>query len=299
MGISGNAGLKDQQMALEWVHENISNFNGDPNNICLFGESAGAASVHLQVLNPKSRKFIKSAICQSGCATADWVVQKDGVGMTRGLAKFLGCKSNDDREILKTLMTATAEDLFKYKTKPQDPDERRRNLTFTFKPTIEAKSEDAFMYESPIKSIKSQAGQINIPIMFGTTDKDGLVMVASFKFMTDKFNEDPVRLVPLSVNIDPNTEQAKDLGDEIKKFYFGAKSIDNSTIPQFVDHMTDFHFFMPQTISNELHAKYQPSEKQFLYEFRFDGELNHYKRLLQMQDIPGAGHADDVCYLFE
>lgn len=70
-GISGNAGLKDQQMALEWVYENIQNFGGDQNKICVFGESAGGASVHLQVLNSKSRKFISSAICQSGCALGD------------------------------------------------------------------------------------------------------------------------------------------------------------------------------------------------------------------------------------
>lgn len=64
-GISGNAGLKDQQMALEWVYENVASFNGDPDKICFFGESAGAASVHLHTMNERSKKYINSAICQS------------------------------------------------------------------------------------------------------------------------------------------------------------------------------------------------------------------------------------------
>src|SRR4051812_14722441 len=76
LGISGNAGLKDQQMALQWVHENISNFNGDPNNICLFGESAGAACTHLHVLNDKSRGLLSKVILQSGTALGDWVLQR-------------------------------------------------------------------------------------------------------------------------------------------------------------------------------------------------------------------------------
>jgi carboxylesterase type B len=287
MGISGNAGLKDQQMALEWVHENISKFGGDPKKICAFGESAGGASVHLQVLNAKSRRFISSAICQSGVALSDWVVQKDAVGVTRKLAKFLGAKSDSDEDALEALMSASVQDLFKLKTKPQHPDDRRRNLIFTFKPSVELESPNAFMTQTPAELIRSQAGQIKLPMIFGTTDLDGMAMVAFYRYFMDWFNNDHVMLVPQSLSVDPNSDAAKLLAEEIKSFYFGDKKIEDSTLPNFINHMTDFHFFLPQVMSTELHQKFHPESETFLYEFRFEGALNFYKKLFNMPSIPG------------
>lgn len=57
--ISGNMGLKDQSYAIRWVKENIKGFGGDPEQITLFGLSAGGVSVHYQYLSPMSRGLFK------------------------------------------------------------------------------------------------------------------------------------------------------------------------------------------------------------------------------------------------
>ena len=63
---SGNYGLLDQQAALRWVRANIARFGGDPRNVTIFGESAGAQDIGLQMLSPLGRGLFAKAIEESG-----------------------------------------------------------------------------------------------------------------------------------------------------------------------------------------------------------------------------------------
>lgn len=65
-GISGNYGILDQIAALRWVKSNISAFGGDPENITVFGQSAGSMSTQVLVSSPLTQGMIAKAILQSG-----------------------------------------------------------------------------------------------------------------------------------------------------------------------------------------------------------------------------------------
>ena len=64
--LSGLEGIRDQQLALRWVHDNVAAFGGDPNNVTLFGESAGGAAVNLHLVSPASHGLAQRFILESG-----------------------------------------------------------------------------------------------------------------------------------------------------------------------------------------------------------------------------------------
>ena len=104
-----NLGPMDQMMALKWIHENISSFGGDPDNVTIFGESAGGGSVTTLPLVEGSHKYIKRVIAQSG-APSITVSTEEAISCTNDVMEVLGCKTVADLNKIdvETLLKASA-----------------------------------------------------------------------------------------------------------------------------------------------------------------------------------------------
>ena len=101
---SGNEGLLDQIAALQWVRDNIAEFGGDPDNVTIFGESAGGMSVGALLAMPSARGLFHKAIAQSGsCDTVSTVARANRTA-ERVLSK-LGV-SPDDADAIRALPVA-------------------------------------------------------------------------------------------------------------------------------------------------------------------------------------------------
>ena len=90
-------GLLDQAMALRWVHENIAAFGGDPDNVTIFGQSAGGGSVSILPVMKEANRYFQKVIAQSGSTALAFPAGcETAQSRTRALLEYTGAKTMDD-----------------------------------------------------------------------------------------------------------------------------------------------------------------------------------------------------------
>jgi para-nitrobenzyl esterase len=269
---SGNNGLLDQIAALGWVRENISRFGGDPDNVTVFGESAGAMSVGTLLGTPAAAGLFAKAIAQSGAAhnvsSAD-----DAAAVTDAFLAELG---GDGPE---ALLAATPERLLEVQQQVSQAmlggqlrPRARSASNLPFGPVIDG----AVLPRHPYEAIRDGSAA-SVPLLTGTN--------------RDEWN--------LFVLLDRSVDDAETLLRRVGRYverpeplvaaYRAARDQDSHD-ELFKAVMTDGVFRVPAIRMAEAQAVHQP-EHTFMYLFEyastvFDGRL-------------GAGHALEIPFVFD
>ena len=108
---TGNFGLEDEMMALQWVKDHISFYGGDPENITYFGESAGGAHVSYLMAAPRGRGLFKRGIIQSGAYNLfDWTEKDESEELGTTTQTLLGAENLQTMKNLpaETILSASA-----------------------------------------------------------------------------------------------------------------------------------------------------------------------------------------------
>lgn len=290
--IPGNAGLKDQTMALKWIQSNIRCFGGDPNNVTVFGNSAGGISVHLHMLSDFSKNLFHKAIVQSGNAVAEYANFPKN-DWTRRLAKAIGWSGEGgDAALYDFLKDADVYDIVKHQDAILTGDEIKMGI-FGFGPAVEAYvGQQSFFTQCP-RDLMANAWSKNIPIIIGANSDEMIMLNRTLKKYPTVFQslEGFELLIPPKFGLQKGSVQSQEVASRIMREYYGDETprVDNFLITMAI--WSDRHFWHP--LVESIHGRLDNPEttgSTFLYRFTVDSKIFKWKKVqFAGEYLPGKG----------
>jgi carboxylesterase type B len=296
--IPGNNGLKDQLLAIQWTHDNIHLFGGNPDQITIFGESAGSGSCAYHLLNQNSEGLFRGVILESGSFLCTGMFQRNSRRIAFGTAALLNStfeSSSDSEALLQFLQSVDAEELNtaagEYDNLVTPAWDWDVSQGVMWAPVIEAKNTDAFLTKKMFGLL--QAGNVlAVPTLMGFNSEENLFFNQDadvFKSWAETWDEDLNLIVPNDMQIVDEVDHAE-MGASIREIYTGGEPFADN-LGAAIRYSSDTSFTRSIIKHAEIFSKYA---KTYFYQFSYDGGYIN----VDYDGAESVGHGAELPYLF-
>jgi len=293
--LTGNVGMLDQIKSLQWIKDNIKAFGGDPGNVTIFGESAGAISVSMHLVSPLSKGLFHKAISHSGVSSIEMMVSEDNKQSVEELLSELEITEKDPKKIIKLLRKLPAKKL----VEAQDKSFGKMSFVGPIK------KDGVFLPKKPDDVLKAGAFH-KVPYILGvnSTECSGMSAPAKEKGFDKGLSEKDAReaLQGVFSFIAPPDKVPKVL-DEVFAAY--GKDLDMSDKFYWskiaASCFCDMWFVVGSKTMAQIHSGKAPT---FFYQmsmqprFHHDRAFNSNDKSEMKPEICECDHGDDILYTF-
>ncbi|XP_014249629.1 fatty acyl-CoA hydrolase precursor, medium chain-like [Cimex lectularius] len=307
--ISGNMGLLDQLLALEWVNKHISSFCGDPDQVTIFGQSSGAAAVSLMIVSPlANEKLFNKAIIQSGSSFCQWAVDYNPVENAKNISRLANCSTEVDSELYACLKNLNVYEILiahsNFLSNVLDKYEEVITVSGGNHAVIQTAGKKRFLTEDPRKSYALKK-YMKIPTMIGVTKDEGSFIVGNvYDFLLDgniTGKEEMLRdmLVESAVKFSGIKDPSGLITDIFTKQFFKEEDLGNfmAMVPGLVDLCGSA--LLKSCVLKQARQNFKDGNT-YLYTFNYRGHLTKFGYGVEV-NFPfsgGVAHSDDLIYLF-
>ncbi|XP_014223177.1 venom carboxylesterase-6-like [Trichogramma pretiosum] len=295
--VPGNMGLKDQSMALRWVHDNIKHFGGDPKKVTIIGQSAGGASVHYHYLSPLSSGLFHAGISISGTALLCWAQAEAAQEKARKLSDLMGCPTGDNAKMIDCLksrpgnaIVQAVKEFMPWLYNPYTP----------FGPVVEKVGNKPFINQPPVELLASGHVQ-DVPWITSVTSEEGLYPVADFaasEQLLQELDEKWEKLAPhlLDFNYTISPDIHGQISQKIRRHYLGNNPINRDNVGSITQMVGDRLFVVDGEKAARMQARVNKSPVHFYY-YTYRASASLSDLFTGTTEDLGVSHADDA-FLF-
>ena len=269
---SGNAGLLDQKLALEWVRDHIEAFGGDPDNVTLFGESAGGMSVTALMAMPGAKGLFHKVIAQSGAGSTARSVDY-ATAVSEKLMALAGVAGLSELADLTMDELRAAQDLL-----IED--------SFISDSLFGSVVDGNILPKGPIQAIVDGSAA-DVPLLTGTTKDETRLWILYVPLLADISFDAVVALLPYGERAIPEGKTIQDVIDLYESNRQGAE-------PGVITHAagSDIFFRLPAIRMAEAQLAHQPNNT-FLYRFQW-----HVPAPAVPDEDLGSPHGSELGFMF-